>query len=207
VFAQFLVHIVDDSASLRAMTAAILDEAGFGVREHVSAAELLATPARIDGDCILTDIRMPRIDGLEFLSRLRALGLTIPVIVVTGHGDVPTAVRAMKLGACDFIEKPFHPETLLTALRKALCGTRSARPDIDETAVAEHIGRLTRRERQVMDLILIGRTHRQIADELAISPRTVEIFRSRLMAKMECGTVQALVRATLKAGYDHRVCT
>lgn len=200
--ANRLVHIVDDSAALRAMTAAILDEAGIAVREHVSAAALLAAPYQIDGDCILTDIRMPRIDGLEFLTRLRGMGLTIPVIVVTGFGDVPTAVRAMKLGACDFIEKPFHPDMLLAALRRALCEAGPPRQSIDRAIVVEHIGRLTPRERQVMDLILVGRTHRQIGDALAISPRTVEIFRSRIMAKMECETVQALVRAAIQAGYS-----
>lgn len=201
VLTKHLVHLVDDSASLRAMTAAILDEAGIAVKEHVSALSLLAAPADIDGDCIITDIRMPPIDGLEFLMRLRAAGATVPVIVLTGHGDVATAVRAMKLGACDFIEKPFHPTTLLAAVRAAINGRGGGARDVSPAVIAEQIGRLTPRERQVMALILIGRTHREIGEELTISPRTVEVFRARIMTKMDCRTVQDLVRAAMRAGY------
>lgn len=195
-----LVHIVDDSASLRAMTAAVLESAGLAVQEHASPASMLAAPARIDGDCIVTDIRMPRIDGIEFLTRLRAAGVTIPVIVLTGHGDVSTAVRVMKLGASDFLEKPYLPAELLSAIRGAIQGRRAAGTEIRRAVASEQIERLTRRERQVMDLIVAGRTHREIGNELSISPRTVEVFRARIMAKMECETVQDLVRAALLAG-------
>ncbi len=196
---QFL-HVVEDCASMRAYTATILEDAGFLVRRHPDASSLLANPTSLDDSCILTDIRMPQIDGLELLTRIRTVGATIPVIVMTAHGDVATAVRAMKLGASDFIEKPFAPEALLRAVRAARYSRRLEQLSLARAITTERLARLTGRERQVLERVLRGRTHREIGHELAISPRTVEVFRSRLMAKMECETVQDLVRMAIEAG-------
>ena len=195
-----LIHLVDDSASVRASTAILLKSASFAVREHADAREILAELAQLDGDCLLTDMRMPRIDGLELLTRLRAAGSTLPVVVMSGYGDVATAVRAMKLGAYDFIEKPFRSKALLRAVRSAVRCRRAYGYDVTQAITVERLGRLTSRERQVLARVLLGRTHRDIGEELAISHRTVEVFRARLMAKMECETVQDLVRAALEAG-------
>lgn len=198
--ARPLIHLVDDCASMRASTASLLEAASFAVREHANVGWILTEMAQLDGDCLLTDMRMPRIDGLELLTRLRAAGSTLPVVVMTGYADVTTAVRAMKLGAHDFIEKPFPPQDLLRAVRSAIRCRRAHGYDVKQAIIAERLGRLTSRERQVLDRVLLGRTHRDIGDELAISPRTVEVFRARIMTKMECETVQDLVRAALEAG-------
>ena len=198
--ARPFVHLVDDSAVMRATAAAILEGGGFAVREHANAAGVLAQESLADAECVLTDLRMPRIDGFELLIRLREAGATVPVVVMTGHGDVSMAVRAMKLGACDFIEKPFLPDTLLRAVRSASRHAGPASGITRRAIAAERLARLTEREGQVLDRILQGRTHREIGEELGISPRTVEVFRSRVMAKTECGTVQDLVRVGLEAG-------
>ncbi len=198
--ARQLVHLVDDSAAMRATVAAILESDGMVVREHATAGSLLAESAVSDADCVLTDLRMPRVDGLELLIRLRKAGSGVPVIVMTGHGDVSLAVRAMKLGACDFIEKPFRPDTLLQAVRGAAHEAGTSPCSVRRALALERIARLTGRERQVFDRILCGRTHRETGDELGISPRTVEVFRSRIMAKTECATIQDLVRTGIEAG-------
>ncbi|MDN3575106.1 response regulator transcription factor [Methylobacterium longum] len=191
---------MDDCASVRESTASLLESASLTVREHANAGRILSEMAQLDGDCILTDLRMPRIDGLELLTRLRAAGCNLPVVVMTGYGDVTTAVRAMKLGAQDFIEKPFPPQALLRAVRSAIRCRRANGYDVRQAIIAWRLDRLTSRERQVLDRVLLGRTNRDIGDELAISPRTVEVFRARLMKKMECETVQDLVHAALQAG-------
>ncbi len=185
---------------MRATAAAVLEAAGFVVREHATAAGLLAEPALPQADGILTDLRMPRIDGLELLVRLRSAGSTVPVVVMTGHGEVSMAVRAMKLGACDFIEKPFPPETLIQAMRSAVREAGTPSNAARRALAAERLARLTDRERQVLERILAGRTHRETGEELGISPRTVEVFRARIMAKTQCETLQDLVRTGLEAG-------
>ncbi|MCJ2049192.1 response regulator [Methylobacterium sp. J-070] len=185
---------------MRATVTAILECSGFRVREYASAGELLSEGALPDADCVLTDLRMPGIDGLSLLTRLRAVGSAVPVIVVTGHGDVSLAVRAMKLGACDFIEKPFAPETLVEAVRAAVSEPRTLSREARRALARERFARLTQREGQVLDQVLLGLRHREIGDQLAISPRTVEVFRSRIMAKTECQTVQELVRVAIEAG-------
>ncbi|AWN53221.1 response regulator [Methylobacterium sp. 17Sr1-1] len=197
-----LVHLVDDSAAMRSLAADILSGAGFTVREHPAADSLLGDPALAEAGCVVTDFRMPRIDGLDLLSRLRAGGSLVPVILLTAHADVSTAVRAMKLGAFDFIEKPFAPRALVQAVRSAVRGSRSASPDVRHALASERLSRLTERERQVLARILLGLTHREIGDDLAISHRTVEVFRARIMAKTECASVQDLVRIALEAGFD-----
>jgi two-component system, LuxR family, response regulator FixJ len=199
--AASLVHVVDDDPAMRDSLAFLLETAGFEVVLYDGGASLLeslATPAR---GCVLTDIRMPGIDGLELLRRLRSTGSRLPFVMMTGHGDVPLAVSAMKLGACDFIEKPFDDETLLQALHAAL-GTTGVPEVADPTlqAFVRRVATLSERERQVLDRLVAGATSKEIGRALAISPRTVEIYRAKLMAKTQVGSLQELVRSAVLAG-------
>lgn len=198
-----LVYLVDDDLAMRDSVAFLLETEGFKVQAYEVGTELLdwlAKPGSGSG-CVLTDIRMPGIDGLELLRRLRAAGCKLPVIMMTGHGDVPLAVEAMKLGACDFIEKPFDDETLLHALRSALERGGSVDP-VDSTLqeFVRRVGTLSERERQVLDQLVAGGTSKEIGRALDISPRTVEIYRAKLMTKTHAGNLQELVRWAVLAG-------
>ena len=196
-----LVHVVEDDPAMRDSVAFLLDASGFEVALYAAGTDLLdrlAAPAR---GCVLTDIRMPGLDGLELLRRLRGDGHTLSVIMMTGHGDVPLAVEAMKLGACDFIEKPFDDAALLQALRAAMDrGSPAAAPDPALRAFVGRVATLSERERQVLDQLVAGGTSKEIARALDISPRTVEIYRARLMAKTRAGGLQELVRWAVLAG-------
>ncbi|MCF4129878.1 response regulator FixJ [Methylobacterium sp. SyP6R] len=199
-----LVHVVDDDPAMRDSLAFLLDTAGYAVRLYATGLELLDRLARFAAPvsgCVLTDIRMPGIDGLTLLRRLREAGNRLPVIVMTGHGDVPLAVEAMKRGARDFIEKPFDDEVLLRALRAALAPDPPAAGS--DPAVQDFLRRvatLSERERQVLDRLVAGATSKEIGRALAISPRTVEIYRAKLMAKTQAATLQDLVRRAVLAG-------
>ena len=150
---------------------------------------------------IITDVRMPEIDGIELLRRLKKLKVNVPVIVVTGHGDVPLAVEAMKIGALDFLEKPFNDEVMLVSIRLALdrqeqeTGRQAERAEIENRLAA-----LSNRERDVLEGLVAGRANKQIAFDLGISPRTVEIYRANLMTKMQAASLSNLVRMALVAG-------
>lgn len=199
--ASNLVHVVDDDSAMRDSVAFLLDTMGFEVRLYEAGAQLLDRLAKPATGCVLTDIRMPGIDGLELLRRLRSAGHRLPVVMMTGHGDVPLAVEAMKLGACDFIEKPFEDEALLHAIRSALergGPTETADPGLRE--FVRRVGTLSERERQVLDQLVGGATSKEIARTLDISPRTVEIYRAKLMAKTRAGSLQELVRWAVLAG-------
>ncbi|MFH6783284.1 MULTISPECIES: response regulator FixJ [Methylobacterium] len=196
-----LVHVVDDDPAMRDSLAFLLETAGFAVRLYDSGTELLERLATVVSGCILTDIRMPGIDGLDLIRRLRETGNTLPVVVMTGHGDVALAVEAMKRGACDFIEKPFDDEVLLRALRYALSPGRTA--TAADPAVQDFLRRvetLSERERQVLDRLVAGATSKEIGRALDISPRTVEIYRAKLMGKTQAATLQDLVRRAVLAG-------
>ncbi|MDP4003323.1 response regulator FixJ [Methylobacterium sp. NEAU K] len=197
-----LVHVVDDDPAMRDSVGFLLDTAGFTVALYEDAASLLDRIAKCAQGCILTDIRMPGIDGLELLRRLRAAGHRLPVVMMTGHGDVPLAVEAMKLGACDFIEKPFEEEALLQALRSALeRGGPVVAVDPSLQEFVRRVGTLSERERQVLDHLVAGGTSKEIGRVLDISPRTVEIYRAKLMAKTQAETLQELVRWAVLAGF------
>lgn len=199
--AHSLVHVVDDDPAMRDSVGFLLDTAGFEVALYQDGTRLLDTLVKPARGCVLTDIRMPDVDGLELLRRLRAGGHTLPVVVMTGHGDVPLAVEAMKLGACDFIEKPFDDEALLQALRSALDRGRpveAADPRLQE--FIQRVGTLSLRERQVLDQLVAGGTSKEIGRALDISPRTVEIYRAKLMAKTQTNGLQELVRWAVLAG-------
>jgi len=193
-----VVHVIDDDADVRRSLAFLLSTAGLAVRVHDSAAAFLATMSDVQDGCIVTDVRMPGIDGLELQRRLNAANNTIPVIVITGHGDVALAVEAMKAGALDFIEKPFDDEVLLAAIRSALASGRSAR---DRSAAAEEIRArlesLSARERQVLAGLVAGKPNKIIAFDLGISARTIEIYRANVMTKMQADSLSSLVRMTL----------
>ncbi|MBN4098300.1 MULTISPECIES: response regulator FixJ [unclassified Methylobacterium] len=196
-----LVYVVDDDPAMRDSVGFLLGTEGFEVRLYEAGTDLLDRLTRPAAGCVLTDIRMPGIDGLELLRRLRAAGHTLPVVMMTGHGDVPLAVEAMKLGACDFIEKPFGDESLLQALRSALeRGGPVAAADPSLQEFIRRVGTLSARERQVLDQLVAGGTSKEIGRALDISPRTVEIYRAKLMAKTQAENLQELVRWSVLAG-------
>ncbi|MEN3212599.1 response regulator [Methylorubrum populi] len=210
--APALVHVVDDDPAMRDSVAFLLDTAGFDVRLYAAGTILLERLARPVRGCVLTDIRMPGLDGLALFRCLRSAGHTHPVVMMTGHGDVPLAVEAMKLGACDFIEKPFDGEALLQALYGALerGGQNGMDPSPDPALhpslhpslqdFVRRLATLSGRERQVLDHLVAGGTSKEIGRRLGISPRTVEIYRAKVMAKTRAGTLQELVRWAVLAG-------
>jgi two-component system, LuxR family, response regulator FixJ len=196
-----LVHIVDDDLAVRQALAFLLATDGLAVRVHESASAFLAAVAEPTG-CIVTDVRMPEIDGIEFLRRLRQRGTMPPVIVMTGHADVPLAVAAMKEGARDFIEKPFDDEVLLASVRSALeQAERGANRAAAYTTVRARLDVLSERERQVLDGLVAGKANKVIGLELGISPRTVEVYRANVMSKLQAGSLSELVRMALIAGH------
>ena len=196
-----IVHVIDDDLAVRQSLAFLLSSDGFAVRLHEGAGSFLDGVREPEGSCVLTDVRMPEIDGLEFLSRLRERGATIPVIVMTGHADVPLAVEAMKRGAADFIEKPFDDAVLLGAIRTVLARQeRSGQVDSRAAEIQDRIAKLSERERQVLDGLIAGKPNKIIAFDLEISPRTVEIYRANVMTKMQAGSLSELVRLALRAG-------
>jgi two-component system response regulator FixJ len=193
-----LVHVVDDDMDVRKSLGFLLATADFAVRLHESATAFLSmAKGDLDG-CIVTDVRMPGIDGIEFLRQLRAGGHTIPVIVMTGHADVALAVQAMKEGAADFIEKPFDDEMLIEAIRSALANRNQANAAHPQSAdIRARLSTLSDRERQVLDGLVSGLPNKTIAYDLGISPRTVEIHRANVMSKMGASSLSHLVRMAL----------
>ncbi|TIT62591.1 MAG: response regulator transcription factor FixJ [Mesorhizobium sp.] len=193
-----LVHVVDDDVDVRKSLGFLLATADFAVRLHESATAFLSTAKGNLEGCIVTDVRMPGIDGIEFLRQLRAGGHTIPVIVMTGHADVALAVQAMKEGAADFIEKPFDDEMLIEAIRSALANRNQANATHPQSAdIRTRLSALSERERQVLDGLVSGLPNKTIAYDLGISPRTVEIHRANVMSKMGASSLSHLVRMAL----------
>ena len=195
------VYVIDDDAAMRDSLDFLLDSAGFNVTLFETAQQFLeALPALAFG-CVISDVRMPGIDGIELLKRLRTLNSRFPIVVMTGHGDVPLAVEAMKLGAMDFLEKPFEDERLIAMIEAAL---RVAEPAAKSDAVAQDIAArvasLSPRERQVMDGLVAGLSNKLIAREYDISPRTIEVYRANVMTKMQAGSLSELVRLAMRAG-------
>ncbi|MEI5681771.1 response regulator FixJ [Mesorhizobium sp. CCNWLW179-1] len=198
---DYVVHIVDDEEPVRKSLAFLLTMAGFTVRVHESASSLQAAAPGLKPGILITDLRMPDMSGVDLLIKLGAANAMMPAIVITGHGDVPMAVAAMKAGALDFIEKPFEDELLIEAIKRAagrIVGTPSA-PD-DTAAIRSRLDQLTERERQVLFAVVAGLPNKTIAYDLDISPRTVEVHRANVMAKMQAKSLPELVRMTLAAG-------
>jgi two-component system, LuxR family, response regulator FixJ len=193
------VHIVDDDPAIRDSLHVLLEASNFTVRAHDSAAAFLAVAPELRG-CVLTDVRMPGIDGLELQRRLNEHDMRLPVIVMTGQGDVPVAVAAMKAGAVDFLEKPFEDEALLGAVRRALEESKR-RQEVEAEAAAARalLGSLTPREREVFDLLVTGLPTKAIANKLGASPRTIEVHRGRVFEKLHAGSLPDLVRVMIAA--------
>jgi two-component system response regulator FixJ len=182
------VHVIDDDAAVRRSLERLLDGAGFQVVSYESPAAFLEASSGLSAGCVLLDIRMPGVDGLEVQARLNRLRVRLPVIVMTGHGDVPSAVRAMKAGAIDFLEKPFGDETLLKVIEGAFAKASRLIGDREAERAAQRIATLSPREREVLDALLAGRPNKVIAFDLNISVRTVEVHRARMMERL--GTKQ-----------------
>jgi two-component system response regulator FixJ len=195
------IYIVDDDEAVRDSLSVMLEARTYAVKSFGSAPEFLAAAPSLPLGCLIVDIRMPEMDGLELQQCLTGRGLSFPLIVITGHGDVPLAVRAMKAGAVDFIEKPFTSEAILNSLDTAL-SRLSAPSEQDPTAMAAaaKLALLSPREREVLEGLLAGLPNKTIAYNLAISPRTVEIHRARVMDKMGARSLSELVRLALAAG-------
>jgi two-component system response regulator FixJ len=194
------VHVVDDDDSVRRSVGFMLKTSGYKVKPYSSGAELLKEAKSLDPGCILLDIRMAGMDGLEVQQSLQEKGITLPVIIMTGHGDVPLSVRAMKAGAIDFIEKPFEKEVLLTAIEDgfAALGRAGSRRDRAEDAVLR-LQVLTSREREVLDGLAQGLPNKTIAYDLGISPRTVEIHRANVMSKLGVRSLSEALRLAFAA--------
>lgn len=199
---EAVVHVVDDDESARESLAFLLEAADFEVVSHASALALLDALPLDGAGCVITDMRMPDMTGLELVRELNARGSRVPVIMITGHGDIPLAVEAMRAGVADFIEKPFGESRMIDALNRALeAGPPPATTAVSDeaTLVRQRLETLSERERQVLDGVVDGQPNKVIARELGISPRTVEIYRAKLMAKMHADNLAALVRMTLSA--------
>jgi two-component system response regulator FixJ len=194
--------VIDDDADVRQSLAFLLSTAGLAVRVHESAVDFLKVLAEVQEGCVVTDIRMPQMDGLELQRRLRELGSRLPVIVMTGHGDVAMAVEAMKQGAVDFIEKPFEDEVLLAAIRSALArGLQDSERRARLSEVRSRMKMLSNREHEVLERLVAGKPNKVIAYEMGISARTVEVYRANVMTKMQADSLSELVRMSL-AGAD-----
>ncbi len=195
---QQTIYVVDDDEAMRDSMTWLLEGEGHKVACYDSAASFLAARNDRMRGCIVLDVRMPEMSGLELHERLETVGSQLPIIFVTGHGDVPMAVGALQRGACDFIEKPFNNEDLLTRIQRALelDNQRSARQQRD-SAISNRLEKLTQREREVMQLVVTGKLNKQIADSLDISMKTVEAHRARVMEKMGVRTLAELVKAVM----------
>jgi two-component system response regulator FixJ len=199
--ADAIVHVIDDDEAVRQSIEFLLRTAGVTARTYDSASAFLDVLPNIETGCIITDVRMPGISGIDLLQRLGEMRIKMPVIVVTGHGDVPLAVEAMKNGAVDFLEKPFEDELLLGSVRSALNSSQeNAARDAERAEVEARLATLTNRERDVLEGLVAGKPNKIIAFDLAISPRTVEIYRANVMTKMEAASLSELVRMTLVVG-------
>ena len=195
------VYVIDDDDAMRDSLDFMLGSAEFHVSLFESAEHFLNAASSVDFGCVVTDVRMPGIDGIELLKRLKASRSALPVVIMTGHGDVPLAVEAMKLGAVDFLEKPFEDDRLIgmidAALRQAETSAQNEAATLD---IAARVASLSPRERQVMDGLIAGLPNKLIAREYDISPRTIEVYRANVMTKMQAGSLSELVRLAMRAG-------
>jgi two-component system response regulator FixJ len=193
-----IVHVIDDDDALRESLTFLLRAAKIEVQSYASAVAFLDALPDTRAGCVITDVRMPGLNGIDLLRRLNELKVTVPVIVITGHGDVALAVEAMKIGAVDFLEKPFDDELLMASVQSALSRQDGETKRHTERAEIEsRLAVLSNRERDVLKGLVAGRANKQIAFDLGISPRTVEIYRANLMTKMQAASLSDLVRMAL----------
>ncbi|MBH5400244.1 response regulator transcription factor FixJ [Bradyrhizobium sp. CNPSo 4010] len=195
------VYVIDDDAAMRDSLNFLLDSAGFAVTLFDDALAFLEALPGLNFGCVVSDVRMPGLDGIELLKRMKAQQSPFPILIMTGHGDVPLAVEAMKLGAVDFLEKPFDDDRLTAMIESAL---RQAEPAAKNEAVthdiAARLASLSPRERQVMEGLVAGLSNKLIAREYGISPRTIEVYRANVMTKMQASSLSELVRLAMRAG-------
>ena len=194
------VHLIDDDEAMRTSLSFLLDSAGLSNAAYASAEAFLDCVESAEG-CVITDIRMPGMSGMELVSFLKSRGAHLPVVVITGHGDVPLAVEAMKNGVVDFLEKPFDDDVLLDAIRRALMATRSGPETPGDQTFASVLATLSPRETEVLRGVVAGKANKVIAYELGISPRTVEVYRANVMAKTGAKGLPELVRMAMSAGF------
>jgi two-component system response regulator FixJ len=196
-----IIHVVDDDEAMRDSMAFLLRAENFSVQTYADATNFLNALPQIKSGCVVTDVRMPGMSGIELLQRLRELKVSLPVIVISGHGDVPLAVEAMKTGALDFIEKPFSDEVFLRAVRMAVDAQAADTERQAQTAtINRRLESLSKREREVLEGLVAGHPNKTIAYDLGISPRTVEIYRANVMEKMQAESLSDLVRMALIGG-------
>ncbi|MHB8268461.1 response regulator transcription factor [Bradyrhizobium sp.] len=199
-----IVYVVDDDASLRDALKSLVTSVGMRVEAFSSAAEFLQRTLLDIPSCLVLDVRLPGISGLDFQTKLAEADMQIPIIIMTGHGDVPMSVKAMKAGAIDFLTKPFRDQDLLDAIQHGLERDR-ARREVDQTLSAARVGytSLTPRERQVMALVVHGLMNKQIAAEIGVSEITVKVHRHNIMRKMNVRSLAGLVRIAERLGIEH----
>ena len=196
-----VVHVIDDDQAVRESLSFLLKSAGLTVDTYESATSFLHQLSEATTGCVITDVRMPDLSGIDLLSRLKEMRVRLPVIVITGHADVPLAVQAMKSGALEFFEKPFNDEILLTAVKAALQHQGAdAKRDADRAQILDRLATLSNRERQVLEGLVAGHPNKTIAYDHGISPRTVEIYRANVMSKMQAASLSDLVRMALIGG-------
>jgi two-component system response regulator FixJ len=196
-----VIYVIDDDDAVRQSLEFLLKTAGVAVRGFESAKAFLEILPQVDSGCVITDVRMPGITGIELLRRVKQLSPDLPVIVITGHGEISLAVEAMKIGAADFLEKPFDDDHLLAAVRAALDKDADAAKRKAELAdIHDKLAALSNRERQVLEGLIAGNANKTIAFDLGISPRTVEIYRANVMTKMAANSLSDLVRMAMMAG-------
>jgi two-component system response regulator FixJ len=200
--ASYTVHLIDDDADVRKALAFLLGTAGHAVKVYESATVFLSRLDGLQPGCVVSDVRMPDVDGLELQRRLKEKGIALPIVIMTGHADVPLAVQAMKLGAIDFIEKPFSDDVMLGAIARALAVVREPEDDGESRKIRARLDMLSERERQVLQGLLAGHPNKTIAYDLGLSPRTVEVHRANVMMKMVAASLSELVRMALKAGFS-----
>jgi two-component system, LuxR family, response regulator FixJ len=195
---DIVVHVVDDEEAVRNSLAFLLTSSGYAARTHASASEFLSIAPSIRNGCLITDLRMPDMSGVDLLRRLRETDALLPAIVITGHGDVQMAVEAMKNGALDFIEKPFSDQVLLDSIKRVVeLAATQVKNEAAMQATRERLASLSEREAQVLQGVVAGQPNKTIAYELGISPRTVEVYRAGLMAKMQARSLPDLVRMVM----------
>ncbi|MDO9433042.1 MAG: response regulator FixJ [Pseudomonadota bacterium] len=195
-----LVHVIDDDPAVRDSLAFLLETADLQTRLYDSAISFLEALPQGASGCVVTDVRMPEMTGIELVRRLKAQGFALPIIMITGHADVPLAVEAMKAGVADFIEKPFNDDVLLLAITTALrSGQEGRRGAVEAAEIGARMSLLSGREREVLVGLVAGHANKVIAFDLGISPRTVEIYRANVMTKMKAASLSELVRMAMMA--------
>lgn len=199
---EALVHVIDDDEAVRISLAFLLEMAALPARTYDSALAFLDAVPDLHEGCIVTDVRMPGMSGLDLVNRLKVMGVTLPVIVITGHADVPLAVEAMRAGVTDFLEKPFDDTALIAAIHSALdLQVKAARRRSEREGFEQILATLSGREREVLQGVLAGKLNKVIAFELGISPRTVEVYRANVMSKTGAHSLSELVRIAMLAGF------